>query len=87
MKTLVILVLAGGINVRQSMHEGDLRRFDGMTVTTSAQATKEREMAQDELFSILFTYDLSLNQNIPRPEADMMWHRGVKPTFTIYVRQ
>jgi hypothetical protein len=87
MKTLVILLLSGGINTQQLMFDGDLRRFDGMGVTTSAQATKAMERAQDELFATLFVLDEATNQNIHRPEADIMWHRGVRANFIIYVKE
>lgn len=87
-KTLVILILAGdGLQTQHFVLDGDLRKFDRMSISTSAQPTPEHERLQDELFSTMFVLDEGTNLNVPRVKPVPEYHDAPAHTHRIKVRQ
>lgn len=63
--TILILLLAGGMKHEHFVSHQDLSRFNGLSVTISAQPTKEMERLQDELHATFTRFDPILNLNVP----------------------
>lgn len=86
-KTLIVLVLAGSLQTKHFLLDGDHRRYDGLTTTICAQPTPERERLQDELSAELFVLDEATNQNVYRHKPVLEFHPSGPYTYRISVGQ
>lgn len=72
--TILILLLAGGMKHEHFVSHQDLSRFNGLSVTVSAQPTKEMEFLQDSLHNIFTRFDPALNMNVPALHRNGEYH-------------
>lgn len=63
--TIIVLLLAGGQASRHFIAHEDLSRFNGVSLSISAQGTEAEARRQDEFFSRFYRYDPTLNLNVP----------------------